>query len=290
MRKVLPTLGLLIFLAIDVALVSLAYLHAQGSAADVSPRPSQSEEADGSPVIQPIQGGPRPTPWAMSIANDGALIRATPGDCADGGRANVDVSLDKGASFMPIDLTLMEVTAVQAVSRDEIHVVGAGSDCAVVAYASSDEGRTWSSRSASNLWYADPNDTEQLHGPGGNLSPGCEIRQVHPVDAQLARVSCVDGLVVGTADGGATWVRLGQLEGAVVMVFTAPSNAVALAPVSGCGAQSFLTRDGGRSWESAGCIPVDGIEGLASNGAALVAQVGGEIFLSADNAESWTQH
>jgi len=34
---------------------------------------------------------------------------------------------------------------------------------------------------------------------------------------------------------------------------------------------------------------LDGIEGIAANESTLVAQVGGELFISTDNAESWTQ-
>jgi len=82
---------------------------------------------------------------------------------------------------------------------------------------------------------------------------------------------------------------LGKLEGSQAMVFTAPSNAVALAPVSGCGSQAFITRDGGRTWEPGGCIAADGIEGITANTATLLAQVGGELYTSSDNAESWTQ-
>jgi photosystem II stability/assembly factor-like uncharacterized protein len=121
------------------------------------------------------------------------------------------------------------------------------------------------------------------------VTPGCDVADVHAVNMQFIRLLCADGLIVGSTDGGRTWARLGLLEGAHEMAFTGLSNAVALAPIAGCGAQAFLTRDGGRTWDAGGCIASEGIEGITSNGATLLAQVGGDLFTSADNGESWSQ-
>jgi photosystem II stability/assembly factor-like uncharacterized protein len=112
---------------------------------------------------------------------------------------------------------------------------------------------------------------------------------VDAIAGRFARAICADGLLIGTSDGGSTWARLGKLEGAHEVVFLGLSNAVALAPVIGCGARAFRTRDAGRTWDAGGCIASEGIEGLTSNGATLLAQVGGELYTSTNDAQSWTQ-
>jgi photosystem II stability/assembly factor-like uncharacterized protein len=186
-------------------------------------------------------------------------------------------------------LEAASILDVRAGSASDVVVVAADVDCNVRSYTSTDLGETWRSGEPDDAWYADPQDADVVQSPNGERRPGCEVSDVHTIDIQVVRVTCADGLILGTADGGERWVTLGKLEGAHAMVFTAPSNAVALAPVTGCGAQALLTRDGGRTWDAGGCIASEGIEGIAANESTLVAQVGGELFISTDNAESWTQ-
>jgi hypothetical protein len=227
--------------------------------------------------------------WRISIANDGTIVRGRAGDCSNQGRTQVHVFRGLTGRSIGSGLDVASALHVDAASSSAIVVLAADVDCNARAYTSTDMGKNWQPGEPVDAWYLDPEDDEVVQTPGGPSRPGCEGIEVHPIDDDLARVTCADGLIIGTADGGEQWVRLGELEGAHATVFTGPSNAVSLAPVSGCGAQALLTRDGGRTWESGGCISSEGIEGIASNGATLVAQVGGELYSSSDNAESWTQ-
>jgi photosystem II stability/assembly factor-like uncharacterized protein len=223
------------------------------------------------------------------MANDGTTVRARAGDCLGESKTGVQVSAAPAAASPDATLEAASMLDVEAGSAGEVVVVAANANCNVRSYTSTDLGKTWTSGEPDGAWYADPEDEDIVQSPDGARRPGCEVTEVHAIDNQVVRVTCADGLILGTADGGERWVTLGKLEGAHAMVFTAPSNAVALAPVAGCGAQALLTRDGGRTWDAGGCIASEGIEGIAANESTLVAQVGGELFISTDNAESWTQ-
>jgi hypothetical protein len=294
MRKSMVTAALLALLLADMLLVVLAVRHARGDATQSNSRAGVTAVDEGrtepaSPGLKPIADAARPEEWRVAMADDGTTIVGRASDCASEGRTSVQVSAAPASGDAAGSLESAEVLLVGAGSADEIHVVTADADCDVRSYTSADLGKSWQVGAPAGTWYRDPENADVVQAPGGPSRPGCSASEVHPIDARLARVTCADGLIVGTADGGEQWIRLGELRGAHATVFTTPSNAVALAPVSGCGAQALLTRDGGRTWDAGGCIASDGIEGIASNGATLLARVGGELYTSADNAESWTQ-
>jgi hypothetical protein len=288
------TATLMALLVADVLLVVLAVRHSRGDAALQPGSAARVSAVDGQPAdpaprqAEPIADTRRPAAWRIAIADDGTTILGRASDCASEKGTRVQVSAAP-VSAEAGSLEGTEVLAVGAGSAEEVVVVTADADCDVRSYRSTDLGKTWQAGAPTGTWYPDPENAEVVQAPGGPSRPGCEVNEVHSIDAELARVTCADGLIVGTADGGEQWVRLGELEGAHATVFTGPSYAVALAPVNGCGAQAYLTRDGGRTWDAVGCIASEGIEGVASNGAMLLARVGGELFTSTDNAESWTQ-
>ena len=225
----------------------------------------------------------------MSITEDGTILRAVPGSCETGDDALVSRSTDDGATFEQLTPRLTEVLRLDTSADGLLSIVGADEDCSVRNYTSTDEGNRWLPESADDQWYPDPSERQVVHSPQGAVEPECRVRSLTPIDEAAARVTCLSGVMLGTADAGQSWVVLGRLPNVRAVVYESPGNAFALAPTDDCEAQAYATVDGGDDWEPAGCIPARGIQGLASNGATMVAQVDDEIFQSTDNAQTWSR-
>ncbi len=158
-------------------------------------------------------------------------------------------------------------------------LVGRDDDCKVARWTSTDAGRSWSqSIGSGGSWYLAPSPTQRaVFAPGGRRPTPCVPTGISTIDAGVVRLLCEDGKILGTSDGGDSWVTLGRLDGAVSIRFTSPGDGVALAAQDGCPAAVMETSDGGTSWSRQTCLA--GTEPLAvgAEGDIVAAQVGDQF-------------
>ncbi len=105
-----------------------------------------------------------------------------------------------------------------------------------------------------------------------------------------ARVLCVDGELVGTDDGGTSWVGLGSLPGGADVTYDGPGAGWGLAATLDCPAAALRTVDGGASWEPTGCIRAQGqLQAIAATGEVVAVHVGGVLFTSTDGGVTFAE-
>ena len=157
-------------------------------------------------------------------------------------------------------------------------------------WTSTDTGRTWSQSQVSGAgWYLTPDPAQEaVLTPGGQHSTPCVPLNVSPVDASVARLLCDDGTMTGTSDGGATWVPLGRLDGAVSIDFATPGDGVGLATQEGCRSAVMTTSDGGTTWRRTACLEGAHPRAISAQGQELMALVGSRTRSSADGGLTWT--
>ncbi len=292
--KPLPLIALGAFLAVDVALVALVYQHVNqeppssdvgATSAEASPTPSR-ETNQRAFDFKPA------TAASMDVANDGTWIFATRGACEGDASAQVWTSTKSGASPTDRDPGLKVVTAVQAGSGGELVVVGAGEGCEPQQVSSSDGGATWVQDPQITRWYIAPDDPTVVVSPAeGESEPGCTFSSLSQVGEDFARVTCIDGDVRGSGDGGQEWVLLGRLDNTRTATFTTFNAGYALARFEGCAAQVFTTKDSGRTWAPGSCIVGDPARAIAANDTAVVAVVGEDPqpYVSTDGGQDFSQ-
>lgn len=255
---------------------------------------NESEEAPGtsapiaSPTADPARFDP-PRLVSLHLGRDDTVVRTVRGSCFTAAAPSVEVSEDQGAEFTTLDVPVAAVLGVSVADRQSVTIVGADDDCAAVQYATQDGGQTWTQNFTVDQWHLAARGTEGVVSTQTESAPGCEVLGLHPLDTTTARVTCSDGTILGTGDGGESWAELGELGGLRRGSFYAPGNAVALAAYEGCGAQSFTTRDAGRTWSEGVCLGEGGAEALGASPTLVVAQVGGELFVSSDRGATWSQ-
>ena len=226
---------------------------------------------------------------SISMANDQTLMYANRGQCDGDAGAKLVLSTNGGASTSTPDTGLEEIVAVSAVSRSELHVVGADGDCALKRLVSTDGGDSWTADASTDVWYPDVQDPERVVSPNGTSKPGCIVTSLSQIGDNFARVSCADGTILGTGNGGDKWVKLGRLDNVRVASFTTFNAGYALAVYQGCAAQEFTTRDGGRSWAPGGCISGEPAQAIGANDTGLVAVVADQLYASDNGGKSWAQ-
>lgn len=302
-------LFLAVFVIVDVILVVGAVRHvnpdqSEAAATDITApvdatatSPTATTGADGGSAAS--SAAPAQLPYdfspgdavALSSALDGTIIYGSRGRCADPA-ATVQVSTDGGADFSSASTGLSMTLAARASSASSITVVGTTDDCRDVRQVTSTNGgRSWTPDAAVALWYPSPKDPSSVVSPRGSSKPGegCVVTSVNQVTADSARVSCADGTIKGSGDGGGTWVDLGRLDNLRVTTFTTPSAGLALARYNGCGANLFATSDGGVTWTPGGCISGEPAQAVAATANGLTAVVNGEVYVSEDSGKTFKQ-
>jgi len=289
-------LALAAFLIADLALVVAVYRHVNADPASVALPSPASADADPKPTEEPAKDEENQDAFefnpvqshVLSLANDGGLLAARRGQCDGKTTAEVQASDDYGKSLRKVDTGLTEVVAVQADSSSDMTVVGADESCQLRQRTTTDGGSTWLDEFTITLWHPDLKDDKVVGSGAGTSKPGCTVTSTNQVSDTLARVSCDDGVIIGTGDGGSSWVDLGRLDNVRVTTYASPSKAYALAKYQGCAANAFVTRDGGRSWTPGGCISGDPAQALAQSSDRLMAQVDGKLYVSRDEGASWS--
>ena len=226
---------------------------------------------------------------SISMSNDGTLMYASRGTCDGDAAAKLVVSTNGGASTSTSGTGLQEILAVSAASRSELRVVGADNTCAIKKLISSDGGDSWTADPDNDLWYPDLDDPRRVVSPDGTSKPGCAVTSLSQIGDAFARVSCADGSIRGTGNGGDKWLKLGRLDNVRVAAFSSFNTGYALAVYQGCAAQEFTTRDGGRTWARGGCIGGEPAQAIEASDTGLVAVVDSQLYASDNGGKTWAQ-
>jgi photosystem II stability/assembly factor-like uncharacterized protein len=292
-NKALARGAIAAFVVADIALVVGMFQHVQQTppsdglpaAATVTPSSEPSVDAGRQQefTFQPAKAS------SISLSNDQTMLYAIRGQCDGDSPAKLVLSTNGGASTSTPDTGLKEILAVSAVSRSELHVVGADADCNVRRLTSSDGGDSWTPDTSSDVWYPDLDDATKVVSPDGSGKPGCTATSLSQIGTDFARVSCADGTIRGTGNGGDKWLKLGRLDNVRVASFRTFNAGYALAVYQGCAAQEFTTRDGGRTWAAGGCISGEPAQAIGANDTVMVAVVANQLYTSDNAGKSWAQ-
>jgi photosystem II stability/assembly factor-like uncharacterized protein len=282
-RLIVALIALLVIA--DVVLVTLAVRrgHAGAGAADVG-----ATNITDSPNQTPSRGAGR----AMVAGADAVVLRATGGSCRSGDPPVLELSTDSGANFAPTaqDLGVAQVLRVVVDSATDLWFVGTDDQCMPSIWRSHDAGIVWAqSRGTRGAWHLLPTaGAPKVHAPTGRVTPGCVVSSLTPVDGATARALCLSGAVLGTADGGATWVTLGHLHQAQLIAYDSATNGVALGATPSCDVQAFVTADGGTIWTRTACLQGTHARGLAYQNGAVIALVDESVLISGDGGQTWS--
>jgi len=223
----------------------------------------------------------------LTVSSDGAAARAVAGRCADAVTPYLEYSADGPAGLFPVPLPVSEVLGLSA-TGSEVAVIGPDASCGEPRrWTSTNRGLTWEPSSADDVWYR-TTDRATLHAPGDVVGTSCErVLDVWQLDRDIVRITCDDGRVVGSLDGGDTWRKLGALAGLRAIDFSSPSQAMALAAGADCAAQVYTTRNGGHSWTPRACLAGDRADAVSSGSDAWYAQSSGVVYRSVDGGDTW---
>lgn len=301
-----PLIGTLValFLAVDVALGVAVWRHmgwsgGPGVATATQPPVTEPTATDGTATSTPGDGFQRLDPSSASMmgaASDGTVIVATAGACS-GSKPSVLVSSDAGNTLAPTKPTVSRVLAVDVQSDGSIHLTGADAACKPVTLSSRDAGATWAKAPLTTGWYLDPESptgviSPAAGSPGGTVDVGCTVVGVSAVDrtaadAKIANVLCDDGTVTRTEDAGKNWQPLSSVSGVRAVNFDSATSGVALAQTNDCAASTFVTADGGDTWDERGCIEGNNAQAVLDLGRRLLAVVDAKVATSTDGGLTW---
>lgn len=280
---------LVLFLIVDVILVVLVYRHvnqpppASDVAVEETAAPDQVDNEQTAFEFDPS------TAAVLDVANDGTLVLATRGAC-DGVPATVVTGTENGAAMTPRSPGLQTVLSAAITPEGDVVLVGTEANCQPVQLRSTDGGASWEEDDEISLWYPSPTDVRTVVAPDGTASePQCSVSSLSQVDANFARVTCVDGVVRGTGNAGAEWVVLGRLDNIRTATFTTFDTGYALARFEGCAAFLFTTTDSGATWTDRSCIVGDPARAVAASDTLLVSVVGTDpkVFVSDDGGDTF---
>ena len=286
------------FLVVDVVLVGFMIRELNDDQKDaVSKAPSTTTTTEAQKTEEPT--------GAVGVTTKGAgdtLIRSRRGSCSNTGRPLLEISRDGGQNFQEMAVPVLEeadatepgsrptsvrtVLHVELESADEFTIVAGDEKCKPHRYASEDGGQTWERKKGFEAWFVDAANSE-IVSSNGVLNPGCkQITALSQLSDVGAKVACSGGAIRATADSGATWATLGNLENVKAAVFAGVRVGFAIAEGSKC-LRSYSTEDGGASWQAAGCVEDVDVEDLAGTATHLVVADEKDVRISTDQGESW---
>ena len=126
-----------------------------------------------------------------------------------------------------------------------------------------------------------------MFAPDGRRRSPCVPVNLSPIDTTVARLLCEDGWLLGTSDGGDSWVQFGSLR-AVSIDFSTPGDGVALAGREDCSTAVMTTSDGGTNWSRLACLSGGETRAISREGEALVALVEDKALGSTDGGSTWS--
>lgn len=279
-----------LFVIFDIVLIffTLAHVNKEPVKSDI-PDTAATSAAPAAGAQDPYDFKPATSTLVSSNA-DGSLVFAVHGNCDGTVASGAAISANSGDQVRASVTGVLTTLAVEAQGGGKYSLVGTNGQCEPVQINSSDSGRTWTPADDISLWYVDPSDVETVHAPGkGASKPGCSVTSLSDLGEDRAIVTCSDGQVIGTSNGGDKWAPLGRLDNIRVADFESPKVGYALAKFQGCAGQEFTTTDGGATWTAGGCITGDPAQGISAADGKLVAIVGSQLYRSADQGKTWSQ-
>jgi photosystem II stability/assembly factor-like uncharacterized protein len=222
---------------------------------------------------------------------DTVVLRAAGGSCKSGDPPVLELSTDSGVTFAPTaqGLGVAQVLRVVVNSASELWFVGTDDQCTPSIWRSHDAGSGWSQTlGTGGAWHLLPAaGASKVHAPTGQKSPGCSVASLSPVDGQTARILCASDAVLGTTDGGSTWVILGRLHQAQLIAYDSAASGVALGSTPACDVQAFVTADGGTIWTRTDCLQGTQADALAYQDGSVIALVDAAVLISGDGGQTW---
>lgn len=335
MRRRAAATGALAGLAVVDALLVLLALRSPGGAVAADEAARRSPAAADQSVVADRRGddasaiaddtvtpSPTETPSTssavdrvlVSIGRGGAAAWARTGSCgADAGTAGDGTTLRMtadGQKWRTVEVPVAGLLRVSSVDARGIWAVGTDKRCGTSFLRSTDGGKTWKVRSGTaGAWHLPPPTETALHAPDGTVDSPC-ARGAAPVDLAAvspdrAQLLCPGGVVVTTSDGGTTWRRAGTAAGAAALAVASDDGETpteyAAAPGSESdectGVEVLRSTDGGRTWQSRGCVDVTVEAGTAGRGPAVALSFGSAddgllataegLFRTGDGGRTW---
>jgi len=318
MKKRVATAGLVAFLAVDIGLVALA-LRSRHTASDELPTASTTRTASLT-TSPPTTSPPSSTTTATTGATSGATTaattagavpvsrlvsaldaaiawRATTGTCARGG-ATVELTSDGGQTWTKLRSPARAIARVQPLDPTRVFMVGAGADCTLEQYASSNAGAMWRAPTViTGGWARRLDKPTQVLTPQRSAATPCgggvvlDLSRTSAVEAQSL---CADGSVVLTRDGGSTWTDSGSAPGAIALSNLLVDNRLttyAVRLVGACKGVQLVEVVNGRAPAVVACVPVPdarrGDVGLSVTQRAGWIVAGKQTWLSRGDLTSW---
>lgn len=321
MRNKVATIGLVGFLAIDVALVALALRPGQPAGVDAGSTPTATASittpgvtlstktptatgTSGSGGTPAATSGPKPAPVTQLVGALDATTawRGTTGTCDKAGSA-LFVTADRGKTWDKTSSPARAVIRVQPLAADRVFAIGAGSNCDLKQYASNDLGVSWQAGTAVSGGWA-----RQLDKPTDVLTPQDERAQpcgastdvidLSRTSADQAQALCADGAVTVTNDGGQTWTDSGTVKGGLALgnrLEAADRLATYVARVGGdCPGVELVRVIQGKSLARVACVGTSVPSKAGQIGLSLVAEAGwlvagDEVWVASADLTRWKQ-
>ena len=274
----------------DIVLVTLAVRRGHAGPVVVAQRTPKTTHTS-SPARSATP--PADTGRTLVAGADNVVLRATGGSCKTGAPPALELSTDSGATFAPTaeGLGIAQVLRVAVDSASNVWFVGADDQCTASIWRLDPTGTSWlQSPGTGGAWHLLPaTGKHMIHAPTGLVPVGCAIAVLSAIDGQTARVLCASGVVMGTADGGSTWARLGRLQHAQLIAYNDSTSGVALGSTPSCDVQALVTSDGGATWTPTACLRGAEAQALAYHTDTLIALVDDTVRISGDGGQTWSK-
>ncbi len=282
-KRILKLSGIVVLVIVDLIAIVLAVRHTNQD----PPNDNHSAVTQTSPPTSPATENPvAAAPTGLSVSGT-SIVRFSAGACDSSGKAGIEVSSDRGATFAAAALPdgATRILSVDLTSATALSLLGETKACKPVQWTSNDAGKTWQKEPTAVGWYV---EAGKVGTPEGAVDPGCTAVSVSVVSDRNAKVACTSGSIRGTDDAGKTWVALGRLDGVSGTVFVTVGTGFALAKTPQCAAQSYSTASAGGTWEPTSCLDKTD-PGVAIDGSTklLAALVGQKLYVSDDQGKTW---
>lgn len=250
---------------------------------------SESPTASASPTETRTRASDeRPTAWLVG-AGDDLVIRAARTDCTAAAPASL-TTVDAGGGTVTRQVEgLAAVGGIEVTDDRTAQVVGVDAECERVGFGTTDAGRTWVALDeVPSIWSVLPGDSDRIQAPSGLVDVPCEPLTLTGLDAQVARLACADGRILGTVSGGEEWSILGNNGDVLAVGFVSATTALALVERDDCdGVSVDRSADAGTDFEEAYCVEGSGPWGLVARGETVAVTGDDTLARSSDAGETW---
>lgn len=243
-----------------------------------SAKPSRTSEAS----------APLPAAWAVGAGGQ-LVVRAPQGDCESVGPVTI-TSVARGEKAVVAKVGgLAAVGGIEVQDDLNARLVGVDDACERVGFGTSDGGKTWKSlETVPAIWSVVPGSTTEVHAPSGQVEVPCEPLSVTGLDANVARLACTGGQIMGTVSGGDDWAILGNNDDTLAVGFVSATTAMALVEHDDCeGVSVDRSTDGGTEFEPSYCVEGRGPWGLVTAGDTVVVVGNDVVARSDDDGGTW---